>query len=302
MKGKKDPNIKDLLEKRRKLRAQGKFREADEIRKQIEQIGHRVIDVGGESILEKIEDKASGKNFLVLFGSGEISPAGRGVHEYVFEQIGKKEINIAIVSTPAGFQPNVKVVHEEIRDFFLEHLTNFHPKIEIVYANNREQANDLKVARQLENKDYIFIGPGSPTYATRNLRKTLLLDKLLEQIKKGVTLSLASAAAISFSKYALPVYEIYKAGADLYWEKGLDFYGNLFKPLTIIPHYNNNEGGAKNDTSRSYMGKARFEKLFKILSKNEEIWGIDEQTGVVIDLKTKKIETLGKGKLHSIKE
>lgn len=239
------------------------------------------------------------QSFLVLFGSGETSSTGRQIHEFLLKKIAKKDIRIALLTTPAGFQPNVSVVYETIAEFFKTGLANFHPQIEIIYANNRELANDNEVIAPLERADYIFTGPGSPTYAVKHLQDTFLLEKLKKRIKDGITLSLSSAATIAFSKFALPVYEIYKVGTDLYWEKGLDFYKDFYKSITVIPHYNNTEGGVKNDTSHCYMGKDRFTKLAAML-KGEEVIGIDEHTGMIIDLETKEIQTMGKGKLHTL--
>lgn len=293
--------LEELLRKREDLRKQGRYREADQIRIKIEQMGYSVTDIGEESKVAKPIDERAGKSYLALFGSGEISPTGRQIHEYVFRQIGKSSINISIISTPAGFQPNVKVVHGEIKDFFEKHLTNFHPNVSIIYANNKDQANDVSIIASLENSDYIFIGPGSPTYAVKNLKNTLLLSKLLEQVRRGATLSLASAATIAFSRHTLPVYEIYKAGFDPYWEEGLNFYKKIYQEITVIPHFDNTEGGKKNDTSRVYMGKIRFEKLLKLLPRGEEIWGIDEQTAAIIDLKTKSSITQGKGRVEEIR-
>lgn len=292
--------VEDLLEKRKKLRKEKKFEEADLVRKQIEEMGYQVIDEDESSTVEKIEDKPSGKSFLVLFGSGEILPQGRRIHEYVFEQIGKNQINIAVISTPAGFQPNCVIVHEEIKSYFEKHLTNFHPKVSIIYANNRELANNEKIIEPIFDADYIFIGPGSPTYAVRNLKDTLLLKKLFECIRSGATLSLASAAAIAFSKHALPVYEIYKAGTDLYWEEGLNFFRDVFEEITVVPHYDNTEGGKKNDTSRAYIGKIRFERMLKILPEGEKLLGIDEQTGFIFDLKNKTSKVLGRGEVREL--
>jgi hypothetical protein len=45
---------------------------------------------------------------IALFGSGETSKRGRLVHEYLFRRL-PVPVQIAIVETPAGLQPNVVV-------------------------------------------------------------------------------------------------------------------------------------------------------------------------------------------------
>lgn len=297
--------MQELMQEREKLRGKGKFAEADRIRKKIEAQGFAVVDYKDRSKIEEITEdkfKKANKSLLLIFGSGEISPVGRKIHEAAFQQIGKKRIKISIITTPAGFQPNVKIVHKQIKQFFLHSLQNFKPRVEIIYANNRKEANEIRVVQELENTDYIFLGPGSPTYAVANLKNTLLYAKIRDCLLQGASLALSSAAAIAFSRYALPVYEIYKAGAELYWEKGLNFYANFYKPLTVIPHFNNNEGGRKLDTSHCYVGKARFAKLAKLLPQNETLWGIDELTAAIVDLKTKKVTIEGKGQVHLINQ
>lgn len=297
-------NIKEFVDKRNRLRDQKLFEDADKVREEIEELGYVVIDEKGETKIFKKQLPTAQKpkrSFIVLFGSGEISPTGRKIHDHIFSQIDKKYVNIAILTTPAGFQPNVKVVYEEIAQFFSDGLKNYHPNIKIVYVNTKHEVNNAMIVDQIIDADYIFTGPGSPTYALNNLKNSLLLQRVEEKIKNGTTLSLASAAAIAFSHLSLPVYEIYKVGTDLYWEKGINLYEIFFKKLTVIPHLNNEEGGEKTDTSYCFMGKERFDKLTKLLPDNEEVWGIDEHTALIVDLQTKQYSSMGKGKLHILK-
>ncbi|HCM36658.1 MAG TPA: cysteinyl-tRNA synthetase [Candidatus Wildermuthbacteria bacterium] len=293
--------VQKLVEERDKLRAHGSYEEGDAIRRRIEALGYEVKDTGKETeAMEKARQKALAVPYMVLFGSGEIAPSAQKVHDRVLKGIGKEEPSVVIFSTPAGFQPNVRAVCEGMADFFKEHLKNYHPHVQIVYANTLEQANNPLLLQPLDAADYIFAGPGSPTYAVRNLRGSALLAKIRERVKAGASLGLASAATMAFSRFCLPVYEIYKAGFDVYWADGLDFYAEVFRELTVIPHFNNNEGGEKHDTSRAWMGKERFEKLIQMLPEGEKLWGIDEHTAVFINLQTRKAETIGKGRLWEI--
>ena len=138
------------------------------------------------------------------------------------------------------------------------------------------------------------MGPGSPTYAVKHLMNTKTLQTIIEQVKKGTTLILASAATIAFSHMALPVYEIYKVGEDLNWQHGLDLYSHVWQKVTIIPHFNNREGGEHLDTTHCYIGKNRFDKLRSMLPKDEVVYGIDEHTALIVDLSSQ--DTLVKGK------
>lgn len=291
--------IKKLIEERSRLRVQKKYDEADKIREKLIDLGYVVEDSESLSTLSKKTKKIL-SSFLVLFGSGEISSVGRAIHEYIFKKIGRDPISIAIITTPAGFQPNVKEVHEEIAEFFERSLSNFHPKTSIVYANSASEANNYDIIKPIEEADYIFTGPGSPTYAVENLRNTALLELIKKRLKEGASLCLSSAATVAFSHMCLPVYEIYKVGESLHWRQGLNFYEDIYKKLTVIPHFDNSEGGEKLDTSRCYMGRERFEKLIRLLPKGEQVLGIDEHTALIVDLFEKKEEVVGKGGVHKV--
>ena len=57
------------------------------------------------------------------------------------------------------------------------------------------------------------------------------------------------------------MYEIYKVGEDLGWKAGLNLLGPFGRSVAIVPHWNNHEGGEELDTSHSFMGQERFERL-----------------------------------------
>lgn len=296
-------HIQNLLKKRNALREEKKYDEADATREHIEQQGYTVADSGEETVVTKNVDVSQQKpkhSFIVLFGSGETSPSGRLVHEYVFKKMGKDKPSVVLLSTPAGFEQNVDYVYGRIADFFSSSLKNFHPRVQVCYANTKEDANNPDNIGVLDNTDYIFTGAGSPTYAVKHLKDTLLYRKIIERVRQGASLAIASAATAAFSRHCLPVYEIYKAGEDLHWIDGLETYGEFLEPMTIIPHFNNTEGGAKLDTSRCWMGVHRFEKLLEMLPKKEKIIGIDEHTAIAFDLGTKECIVRGKGKVYDI--
>lgn len=240
---------------------------------------------------------------IALFGSGEISPTGRKIHDFLFSKL-PTPTTVAILETPAGFQPNVDLVARQIKEFMEHSLQNYHPKITIIRARKigtEYDPNDPKIVDPILNSSYIFTGPGSPTYAARNLRDTLVLRHILKRHNEGAILSIASAAAISMGKFTLPVYEIFKAGADLFWEDGLNVFENFGFKLAIITHWNNKEGGDKLDTSRCYMGKKRFERLLEILDESVTVLGIDEMTACIFDLVGLECLVMGSGRVTVIK-
>ncbi|MCH8986828.1 hypothetical protein IIA94_01525 [Patescibacteria group bacterium] len=127
-----------------------------------------------------------------------------------------------------------------------------------------------------------------------------MYKKILERVRDGASLAIASAATAAFSRHCLPVYEIFKVGEELHWIDGLETYGEFLEPMTIIPHFNNTEGGTKLDTSRCWMGVDRFEKLLTMLPKGEKVLGIDEHTTITFDLDSKECIVFGKGMVYDI--
>jgi hypothetical protein len=84
-------------------------------------------------------------------------------------------------------------------------------------------------------------------------------------------------------RYALPVYEVYKAGLDPYWEDGLDLLGRLGLQLAVVPHYNDSSGGENYDSRFCYMGARRFDMLQAVLPPDVTILGIDAYTAITFD-------------------
>lgn len=301
--------IEVLAKKREELKLQKKYRESDDMRKIIEAKGYFVTDtVQGQKITKKIttENKQlTNKNALIaIFGSGEMSPTGRRIHEYLIQDL-PPPVKIALLETPTGFEVNPHYWYEKLSETLLIGLQNFKPIITKVAALRRDGPNNTNnpvTLKPLLEADYIHTGAGSPTYAAKHLIETLGLKYLCDFVKKGGRMSFASATAIAFGKYLLPVYEIYKAGEDLHWRQGLNFFQQWDLNLTIIPHWNNTEGGKEIDTSRCYMGQKRFEKLLKLLPGPTTILGIDEQTACIFDLDKKEVSVMGNGTATILKE
>jgi cyanophycinase-like exopeptidase len=232
---------------------------------------------------------------IALFGSGETSSQGRKIHDHLMARL-PVPVRVAILETPAGFQPNAEGVNLKIQQFLEKSLQNFRPQVELIAARRKASAydpDDPAIVGGLRAADYIFAGPGSPTYTVRHLGDTLAWRLLRERQRAGATLAFASAAAIAMGTHVLPVYEIYKAGADLGWERGLGLLPGL--DLAILPHWNNAEGGAGLDTTHCFLGAERFAQLRTLLPPTTTILGIDEHTACIIDPAGGECHVLGAG-------
>jgi cyanophycinase-like exopeptidase len=239
---------------------------------------------------------------IVLFGSGETSPTGRKIFEDVFPYMPPTP-RLALLETPAGFELNSHQVISRVGDFFSHRMQNHGPRVMIIPARKRGTSfspDEPGIVAPLLQADLIFMGPGSPSYAIRQLRDSLAWHYLIARHRLGAVLALASAATVAFSSHALPVYEIYKVGEELHWIEGLDFFKLYGLDLVFIPHWNNQEGGAELDTSCCFMGQERFVQLMEMLPKGITIIGLDEKTALVLDPSKSECQVKGLGNVTLI--
>jgi hypothetical protein len=151
------------------------------------------------------------------------------------------------------------------------------------------QAADITAA------DWVFSGPGSPSYALAHWQAGPVAAGLRNRVLAGDGLTvLASAAAATVGRFTLPVYEIYKAGGAPRWLAGLDLLGPLGLTVAVIPHYDNAEGG-RYDTRHCYLGERRLAVMERDLPEDAAVLGVDEHTAVLIDLRTEDLEIRGRG-------
>lgn len=248
---------------------------------------------------------------VVFFGSGETSPSGQRIFNQLFKHFlnggdGKPASpRVAVLETPAGFELNSPQVAGRVAEFLKHHLQNYDPQVEVIPARRRGtpfSPDNIAVVEPLLTSEVIFMGPGSPTYAVRQLRGSLAWYTLVARHRLGAALALASAATIACSAMALPVYEIYKVGEDLHWVEGLDLFGPFGLSLVMVPHWNNTDGGEELDTSRCFVGQVRFERLLNTLPPEFTIVGIDEKTGLLVDARAGICRVIGKDGITIIRE
>ncbi|GER98779.1 hypothetical protein Acor_08430 [Acrocarpospora corrugata] len=156
---------------------------------------------------------------------------------------------------------------------------------------------EVQVGGDVATADWVFSGPGSPTYALDRWLASGTAADLRARVRSrpGVTV-LASAAACTAGVATIPVYEIYKVGADPHWREGLNLLAALDLPVVVIPHYDNTEGGT-HDTRFCYLGERRLSRMEAELPDGVAVLGIDEHTAAVIDLTTGRLRVAGRGAL-----
>ena len=232
---------------------------------------------------------------IVLMGSGELTATMVEVHKELLACLPNPPAAV-FLDTPAGFQLNVDQISEKAVAYFQTHVQQ---TLTVASLKSIDDSTPLAVEQTLQrlrSADYILIGPGSPTYAVRQLIPSPVPDIVANRIQAGGCLVAASAAALTVGRRTLPVYEIYKVGAELHWVDGLDILKRFGFDLVIVPHWNNAEGGT-HDTRYCFMGRTRFLQLEALLPPDVAILGLDEHTACIIDLNKQTVNVRGIGRV-----
>lgn len=232
---------------------------------------------------------------IAIMGSGETTDSMVRVHRYLLERL-KPPVKAVFIDTPAGFQMNADDLYHKACEYFQKRLNQAMERVTFQSAKNMSIYEAEKAYQILRGGDYIFVGPGSPTYALKNWIGTPIPKILAGRIQEGACFVAASAAALTLGKFTLPVYEIYKAGEDLRWVEGLNLLGQFGLPVVVIPHWNNAEGGT-HDTRFCYMGEPRLIQLERMLPPGTPILGIDEHTACILDFLAGQVFIRGVGEV-----
>jgi cyanophycinase-like exopeptidase len=216
------------------------------------------------------------------------------VHRSVVERLGPQPVHGVLLDTPFGFQTNAPDIAAKAVDYFRDSVGAV---LEVAGLRSRadlEPPHGDAVISHLAAAPFVFSGPGSPTYALRQWRGTLVPAVLAEKLALGGAVTFASAAALALGVVSVPVYEVYKVGEEARWIEGLDLLGPLGLHVALIPHYDNAEGGT-HDTRFSYLGEDRLARLEDELPDDVFVLGVDEHTALCLDLDAGTALVAGRG-------
>ena len=242
---------------------------------------------------------------LAIIGSGETSPTMVTVHRELVSRLGLASPQAIVLATPYAFQENAADVSARTRRYFADSV-GLQVRVAAGTSPNADpgmapplippdEENEARQAAGIRAADWVFAGPGSPSYALAHWQAGPVAAGLRDRVLAGDGLTvLASAAAATAGRFTLPVYEIYKAGGAPRWLDGLDLLGPLGLTVALIPHYDNAEGG-RYDTRHCYLGERRLAVMEHELGDDAAVLGVDEHTAVLIDLQTSDIEIRGRG-------
>ena len=234
---------------------------------------------------------------LAIMGSGETAPTMVGTHRRLTSML-PTPVRAVVLDTPYGFQENASELATRAVDYF---KTSVNVDLRIAGLTRMKPAAGSpapssaaieKGLRAVDDAHYLFAGPGSPTYSMQQWSGTPVRELLAKKLSQGGIVTFASAAALTLGIRTVPVYEIYKVGMDPYWNEGLGILRELGIPASVIPHYDNAEGGS-HDTRFCYLGERRLQMLESEMSADEYVLGVDEHTGLVINLDDESAQVVG---------
>ena len=235
------------------------------------------------------------KGVIALLGSGETAPGMTKIHREIFAR--RERGNSVILDTTYGFQENFPQMSKKLEEYF---ATSLNVKMETLHFASYEDASELErslFSARVRAADYVFAGPGSPTYALAQWTPLDISKDLLRVLDNGGTLCFSSAAALTLGAFTAPIYEIYKVGTKPHWIAGLDVLGAIGLNCAVIPHFDNNEGG-NYDTRFCYLGERRLHYLEALLPNGVATLGIDEHTALIIDLDSDTLTVKGRGNAY----
>lgn len=231
---------------------------------------------------------------LTIMGSGETAPTMAKVHRNLLERLGPAPVLAVMLDTPFGFQENADDIVARAKAYFAESVGTPVGLATLRVAASASAVEQAEFVAAVKAARYVFAGPGSPSYALRQWRGGPLKELLAEKLRHGGAVTFSSAAALALGVATVPVYEIYKAGEAPSWLEGLDVLSEAGLRAAVIPHYNNAEGG-NHDTRYCYLGERRLAAMEAELPEGAFVLGVDEHTGLVLDLCAQTATVVGLG-------
>ena len=226
---------------------------------------------------------------LAIMGAGETSPTMIKVHRSLFERLagGQRSgshgtVPAVLLDTPVGFQENAEIVATKAVEYFRESVGR---EVEVATWRSSATGDPVEYETMLARvraAQYVFAGPGGPSYALKQWAGSLVPDAFAEKLRTGGCITFASAAALTLGRFTVPVYEIYKVGETPHWLEGLDLLAQAGLDVAVIPHYDNAEGGS-HDTRFCYLGERRLEWLEAQLPDPAFVLGVDSHTALLLD-------------------
>lgn len=115
---------------------------------------------------------------ITLMGSGELAESMAKVHRAILARV-EPDTRAVFVDTPAGFELNIDEISARAVEYFQK---RFNIAISVASFRSKSRATALDVEgalNLLRHANFIFAGPGSPSYAIKNWRGSAVWDTIV---------------------------------------------------------------------------------------------------------------------------
>lgn len=144
---------------------------------------------------------------LAIMGSGETAPTMVQTHRHLVAGLGGNP-RAVVIDTPYGFQENAGELADRAVQYFSESID---VDLAVAGLTRLDHDDPLRTEHGLDRlraADYVFAGPGSPTYALAQWHGGPVPGLLAAKLEQGGIVVFASAAALTLGAVTVPVYEI----------------------------------------------------------------------------------------------
>ena len=140
---------------------------------------------------------------LAIMGSGETSPTMVKTHRQLIGRLSQP--NAVVLDTPYGFQENAPELALRAVEYFDVSVNTAISPLGLTRMIGADALAVQQGLSALTDADYVFAGPGSPTYALRQWKNTQVSHILHEKLQRGGIVTFASAAALTLGPRTVPV-------------------------------------------------------------------------------------------------
>src|SRR5690349_14949329 len=127
---------------------------------------------------------------VAIFGSGELSDTMAEAHRNLMARLAGPVVPV-FLDSPAGFELNIDQIDEKATAYFKR---NFGLDLSIArYRTVHDSTEALSAAlAAIGRANYIFAGPGSPSYAVRMWRDSKVWEAVSNRWREGALVAFSS--------------------------------------------------------------------------------------------------------------
>ena len=116
--------------------------------------------------MEEKRNRKISSGSIAILGSGETSPNLLAVHRAMIDRLVSIK-NPVLLDSPFGFQENVKQLSAKLEEFFQKSLSVNIEMVSYRKTNEIGTVEYFKCLEKIRKSNFLFAGPGSPSYAIK---------------------------------------------------------------------------------------------------------------------------------------